>query len=125
MSDWKQDALCAGSDRWFTTEPAEQREMVGLCRNECAVYRNCLSWVITNRPDVPGVIAGLTEGGRDTIKKPATAGTLTVAVCRVCDMPFEFMQTRGGRKPQYCSEEHQREYRAAYAARFRGEKISA
>lgn len=101
MMDWKQDALCAGSDRWFPTNNQDREVVVGLCRNECPVYRACLEYALSGVP-LYGIVAGLNMAERRRITRTRPDVTVT-SECIVCAEPFEYVQKAIGRRRMVCS----------------------
>lgn len=54
--NWRWYAACLG--KTWMTEPGNTAAAVRVCRG-CRVYDQCLQWVQDTRPEVAGVVAGL------------------------------------------------------------------
>lgn len=118
--DWRDDALCKGSDRWFPTNQHDRAEVVRLCREECQVYRECLAWALTGVP-VYGVVAGLNmveRGVRPKHQLVAPPDEDPVD-CLVCGKVY--VRWTGGRPRNACSKWCSR----VLWKRNQGERISA
>lgn len=53
---WRARAACLGVD--FMTLPEHADEARAVCRT-CPVFDDCRAWVLDEKPEIPGVLAGL------------------------------------------------------------------